>query len=715
MNPEILEAFLGDARDLLEQISTLSLTLERNTQDKETINGLFRAVHNLKGASGFLDAQPLTEAVHAAEDLLGAVRDGEHALSANDMDLLLETMDQVSTWLDEIEQDGELGIQAVPLGQRLVSTLRTASEQNPATTAESETETAQLDGEAPASAPASASALASASAEAEATDLMQAAVEILTDQRRVLLIRPPSAPWLGRIASVITVLRRLLPRISDASWPERIDAATDTAQQSRSVQPLIELIDEALGMLPERAESDRLSTDDAQPRAAACADASAQAELKAAPAPVPEATDADVLHRVPEADRPFIDPRGRIDQPRPAEGNRQRALKVDAERIDELMDLVGELIVAKNALPFLAKRAGESQDNKAIAKEIKSHFAVINRIADDMQCAVMQVRMVPVGNSFQRFPRLVRDCSRKLGKDVDLVIEGEETEADKNVVADLSDPLMHLVRNALDHGLEPPQERRAAGKPEQCRLQIRAQQFEDRILIEVSDDGRGIDPQAVKRKAYQKGLVTEEALEQIGPREALQLVFEPGFSTAQTVSDLSGRGVGMDVVRSAVQRAGGEVSLHSQVGQGTTVCLSVPLSMTVTQVMLIGVGGEHFGLVFDSVREILRLPAAQIQRIKMQETAVLRDRLLPLYRLDQVLGIDAAPAQGSAEDLTILVIEIGGQALGLIVDEVCEGVDVILKPLEGVMAQFPIYSGTALLGDGRVLLVLNIKELLRCL
>lgn len=816
MSSKLLQAFLSEARELLEQIASLSLALEQQGQDADTLNELFRAVHTLKGASGLFEVPPLIQVVHAAEDVLSQVRDGEHTLNPDDMDLLLDAMDQVGGWLDELERNGELSAEAVNTGQRLSQALRQlltapgaateAATANPAPAAaepppawldqvpaaqrrelaqggacvaidyqpdeqcffqgqdplliiqqlpalawwqiaarepwpelaefdpyrcilqiqalaQTELEAVQqhlryvldqvsltvvapptLDPEqaAPAAAePAAAEPsppLAAVAAVPPASDpIQEMAAVILREQRELLAVRASSELWPGRVASVATVLQRVLPVLDAASEAETVSTATRQASERTAAEPLTALIDRALEAV-------------ASPPAAA---APAPAEPLAAEAGVAEAGPDMPSAPAPEAaPAPAAEPAAP-----PREDQRQRVLKVDAERIDALMDLVGELIVAKNALPFLAKRAGEEFKVKPLGKEIKSHFAVINRIAEELQGAVMQVRMVPVGTAFQRFPRLVRDVSRKLGKEVQLDIQGEDTEADKNVVADLAEPLIHLVRNALDHGLETPADRLATGKSEQGRLQIKAHQQEDRVFIEINDDGRGMDPQVIKRKAYEKGLLSEEALERIDDREALQLIFAPGFSTAQAISDLSGRGVGMDVVRTAVQNAGGEVTLDSELGMGTTVCLSVPLSMTVTQVMMIQVAGEDLGLVFEAVRETVRIPAARVQRIKQREAVVLRERLLPLYRLDHLLGLSetACTEPRAAQELAIIVVATGGQELGLIVDDVREGVDVILKPLEGVMTQFPLYAGTALLGDGRVLLVLNLKELLRCL
>ncbi len=803
MSAQLLEAFLAEARELLEQIGTLALELEQQGQDADLINSLFRAVHTLKGGSGLFDIVPFTQVVHAAEDILSQVREGQLELTPEHMDQLLSAMDQIGFWLDQLESSGTLDDQAPAISERFTLALRSilggGGDSAPSdSAAESEeaapdappdwllrvpeakrTELAQqgnciailytpdeqcffqghdplltintlpnlawwqiaarepwpeleafdpyrcvlgilalsqapledvrhhlryvsdqielsivaasdLDPDAtPAAAPTVEDAPEVSDQELPDDQTLNATtqlvLELLQEQRDCLRAQVVPELWTGRVASVGAVLRHLLTVLNHedliAQLPEALAQSTANSGQAAA---LLEMINQAL---------ERSRPPAPQPSPEPALEAAASAETPTEPEPTTERR-----------------------QTQPAAGkddNRQRVLKVDAERIDTLMDLVGELIVAKNALPFLARRAVEEFKIRPLSKEIKGHFNILNRIAEEMQGAVMQVRMIPVGTAFQRFPRLVRDISRKLGKQVQLELQGEDTEADKNVVSDLSDPLIHLVRNALDHGIETPSERIESGKPPTGRIRIKAHQQEDRVLIEINDDGRGMDPTVLKRKAYEKGLLTEEALERLTDQEALQLIFAAGFSTAESISDLSGRGVGMDVVRNAVQRASGDIILDSTLGLGTTVRLSLPLSMTVTQVMIIRVGDEDFGVIFDTVRETLRLPQNEVQRIKQHEAIILRERLLPLHRLDHLLGLpETSPQQG---DLSVLVVGVGSTDFALVVDDVREGVDVILKPLEGVMSSFPLYAGTALLGDGRVLLVLNLKELLQCL
>jgi two-component system chemotaxis sensor kinase CheA len=323
----------------------------------------------------------------------------------------------------------------------------------------------------------------------------------------------------------------------------------------------------------------------------------------------------------------------------------------------------------------------------------------------------MQVRMMAVSFVFQRFPRLVRDISRKLGKEVQLVLEGEQTEADKNIIESLADPLIHILRNSLDHGLETAEVRIAAGKPPIGKLIIRATQEADRVVIEIVDDGKGIDPAVIKRKAYENGIIDEAALERIGDQEAINLIFAAGLSTAAVVSDLSGRGVGMDVVRSAVEKINGTVILRSELGKGTTIRISLPLSMAVTKVMVVESDGQLFGVPMDHVVETVRVARSAIRTIKQSQTAILRGRIVPLKSLNSLLGIAAIPKANSADEQAVLLVQSGSMELGLLVDGFQETIDVIQKPLAGFLSGLAAYSGSALMGDGSVLMILNIREI----
>jgi two-component system chemotaxis sensor kinase CheA len=503
--------------------------------------------------------------------------------------------------------------------------------------------------------------------------LRQRAEAILAAQAEMLAVPVEAAQSAGRLESVRTVVRRCLRYLA----PTRAEALNAALARSGDAAALVAALRQAENPAP----------------AAATAPVPKAAQKPAAPAaPLPSAPAAEASESGAGAG--------------PA-----RMLRVDQAKVDTLMNFAAELVVAKNGLAYLAGRVEQVSGSRQLGREIKEQYAVIDRIAQSLQVGVMAIRMMPVSQVFQRFPRLVRDTTRKLGKEVELVIQGEDTEADKNVLESLADPLIHMVRNALDHGIETPAERVAAGKPARGTLRLSARQENDNVIIEVADDGKGIDPEVVRDKALRVGLITPEQAAQMAPEEFVNLVFAPGFSTKEQVSDLSGRGVGMDVVRNAVRKAGGDVWLASRLGQGSCVTVQLPLTMAVTRIVTVEARGQQYGVAMDTVAETVRVPRGQIHRIKQRETFVLRDAVIPLVRLADSLGLGAAPGEPPEEE-AVMVARIGRERVGIVVDGFRERMEVIVRPLDGLLAGLVGFSGTALLGDGRVLLVLNLPDLI---
>ncbi len=517
---------------------------------------------------------------------------------------------------------------------------------------------------------------------AEPSPRLKAMAEVIHVQREILAL-PDDDPCLaGRLKAVALALTGCLRGSGRTDDVPGLDDALEAALQARQAQPLAQWLAVAF------------SVDNPSP----------EPVLQAIPL-TDAAPDAPALSEgVPtEGDSRFS---RRVD-----DTTSVKSLKVDQVKIDRLMNLIGEMVVAKNAIPYLATRAENVFGVRELSREIKAQYAVINRISDEMQDAIMQVRMMPVSFVMQRFPRLVRDISRRLGKEVNLVLEGQETAADKNIIESLGDPLVHIVRNSLDHGLEMTNVRQSLGKPASGTIKIVAKQASDRVVIEISDDGKGIDPDVIKRKAYQKGLIDETTVDRLSDQDAINLIFAPGFSTVDVVSDLSGRGVGMDVVRTAVERVNGTIALSSVKGQGTTIRLSLPLSMAVSNVMTIAADGQLFGVPMDVVVETMRVPAKSVRRIKQGQVAVLRGRVVPLLSLNQLLGM-ASPPLTHDDEFAALVVRLGDETVGLLVDQFHGTADIILKPLGGVLGNLKAYAGSALMGDGSVLMVLNLKELL---
>ncbi|WP_119156634.1 chemotaxis protein CheA [Caldimonas tepidiphila] len=748
---ELLDQFVTEARECLEAIGQRLLDVERDPANAALLNDLFRSVHTLKGNCGLFEFKALERVVHAGEDVLDRVRHGELAYGPDLADALLEAMDYTAELVDRIERQGSLDGAAEDRSHRLASALRSL-----------------LDGAVPAPA---AQAVVRPQAQPAAAphwlarlprELLDAhegatALRYLPeaecffkgeDPWRLVLTAPglehvqalPAVPWPQGEGfadwdcyrcNLDLVLLSTAP-LADLQQhfrfvPEQLQwhaVAADAGDSPVLREQALRLWGEQIELLsrsggsPGATEAGRralrgllqaapaeggaaLAALDALPAGVAAAELAAWARRHGPAAVGAEAQAADAA----EAGEARRDEEGGGERT-------QRVLKVGQEKIDRLMDLIGEMVVAKNALPYLAERAESVFAQRELAREIKAQYSVINRIAEDMQRAIMEVRMLPVGVIFQRFGRLVRDISKKLGKEVQLLIEGEDTEADKNVIEALADPLIHVLRNSLDHGIEPPARRLAAGKPAQGTIRIRARQDSDRVVIEIDDDGAGVDAARVREKAVAQGLVPAERAATLSDEDAVQLIFLPGFSTAETISDLSGRGVGMDVVRTAVERVNGQVALSSRSGLGTTIRLSLPLSMAVTNVMIVEAAGRRFGVPMDLIVETVRVHAEDIHRFKQARTAVLRGRIVPLRGLGELLALDAPELANDDGELAVLVVRIAGENVGLVVDQFHGASDIILKPLEGVLAGLTGFAGTALMGDGSVLMVLNPKELI---
>ncbi|MBI0537591.1 chemotaxis protein CheA [Roseomonas sp. KE2513] len=649
---DLLDAFLVEARELAETAAAELMALERAPADAARLDGLFRAVHTLKGSVGLFDLAPMGAALHAAEDLLDAARAGQMALGRAAIDSLLELIGAVETWVEEVAAlGGTLPAAAAGRAGDLEASLRALLPG-----------TKPTGGSSPAAAgPSAADWLAPLLARAVAAE--HAAGRGVTALRYV-----PAEDCFFLGDDPMAVVRALPGLVAlhvapRQPWPE---AGPDPFTCNLVIEAVVAAPGAALRPLL-RLVADQVRLAELPPPAGT------------APPPAPEAA-------------PAAPP---------------RALRVDAGRVDALVDLAGELVVAKNRLAHLVERAAGA--DPALARALAESRAGIERLAEAMHRGVLGLRMVPLGRSLNRLPRSSREIAGRLGKEVAFHLEGEAVEADKAVVDGLFEPLLHLLRNALDHGIESPAERAAAGKPRAGRIALRASRGGVGILVEMSDDGRGMDPARLRAVAVARGLLDPAAAAVLDDDAALDLVFRPGFSTAGTVTDVSGRGVGMDAVRTAVEALGGRVALLSAPGAGATVRLTLPQGAAVSTVLLVRAGGEVFGVPVEAVAETLRVPAPRILPLRQAEAFVLRDRTVPLLRLAGLLGLSAAPR---GEVARVLLTGAGAGRAGLEVEGFAGRLDVLLRPPEGLLRGMPGMLGTALLGDGRVLVVLDLPALI---
>ena len=777
MNP-LLARFISEAQELIQQAAAGILKLEKDPENEADINEVFRAIHTLKGSSALFDAQPLTNLVHAGEDVLSGVRSGALRFSPDITDHILDMLDQAGVWVGDLEKHEELPAAAAAASQKLARALREFLPDAHEGAGKTERPPADQAGgfgwleemrRAPGYEAFAAIAAASSKAVVAVEYCPHEACFYSGDDPANLMRQTPElgvlsaslcAPWpsldeidpyrcnfifraltLAPRDEVAHLFRYVMDQVSVMALPSGSLAGKGSASGSPMQGLALRIAQTQMKVLSlnggEEEQKRRLAS--VKATLANVVNALGDARLSCDFATAAEANTPASLAGFLENWAMQTEPAAANGDARPSEGGAalnapapfdssasegartnaavhksqaQKVLKVDQGKLDTLMNLIGELVVSKNSLPFLARRAEATYGSREMAREIKDQYGVIDRLAQEMQTAIMAVRMQPVSEAFDRFPRLVRDLARKLEKKIELRMEGEDTAADKAIIAALGEPLMHIVRNSLDHGIETPEEREAAGKPSDASIMLRAYQESDQIVIEVEDDGRGIDPRKIKTSALSKGVITEDEAARLSDQEAINLVFQPGFSTASQVSDLSGRGVGMDVVRSNIEKLGGQVAVSSEAGRGATVRLALPLSMAVTRVMMVEVGGSLVGIPMDVIVETVRLSQSQIYSIKQSETFVLRDMIVPLVRTSRLLGMSDGFGRQSELGLAVLVVRVKGALVGLAVDQLRESIDVILKPFDGFLSGLKGYAGTALLGDGRVLLVLNLKEIL---
>jgi len=652
---ELLEQFLIEGRELVQLAADDLLALERDPADMARIDSVFRAVHTLKGSAGLFDFAPMTLALHAAEDLLGTVRARLLAADRGVIDTLLACISANEAWFASIARAGVLPASAGDESEALCTALR-----------------------APLAASEHTEVVAPASARKWLTTLLDRARNTLPDgdamEPAITAIRyAPTADcfFLGDDPmALVRSIPGLLYLHIDAreAWNlENFDPfacnlrfeALSTAPAA-DIKQVFQFVPDQIEILPLRRNkfgatlSDRAETGDL------------------------------------------------------ADDIALRTLRVDASRIDALVDLVGELIVAKNGLAHLVGQAAAT--DPVLARALAASHAEIERLAAAMHRAAMGVRVLPLERTFRRLPRLVRDIAAALSREVVFEVSGGEVAADKSIVDGLFEPLLHVLRNAVDHGIEPASARRAAGKPVVGRIALKAERSGDQIVIAVSDDGTGVDPKKIRAAARARALISDAAIDALTDHQATQLIFTPGFSTASAVTNISGRGVGLDSVRARVAALGGSVSLTSETGIGSTIRVSLPQAVSVTSIMIVRAGTELFGVPMNVVAEVTRVPPARILPIRDGEAFVLRDRTVPLLRLSSLLNIEAAPR--AATDARVLIVAFGDQLVGVQVDSLGDRSDVMLRPLTGLLASMPGVLGAALMGDGRVLLVLDLPELI---
>jgi two-component system chemotaxis sensor kinase CheA len=629
---EFVEQFLIEGRELVAQGNDDLLALEEHPDDRERLDGAFRAFHTLKGAAGIVDFIAMSRALHAAEDVLSAVRSNSAPVTPALVNLCLACLDQVSAWIDRMRSTGEVPAEAEAEANDLVR--RFAALASPDATPRTEQDPA------------------SATKRIDTPAGLSAIGRALLEAQKLMLAEPATEGAAARLESASRIAANVLRHHGRSLDLTDLEGPLQSSLVAGNAEAMIGAIDRILESLTE----------------------------------------------------PAAEQLGRLAPQAPV-----ATLRVDVDRIDTLVRLTGELLIAKNAIGHSAERAQGNADPRALAVALKNQHLALDRLVGELQRSVFSLRVLPLQHAFQRFPRLVREMATALGKPARLVIEGATTEADKTIVEAIAEPLLHVLRNGLDHGLEEAAERAALGKPATATIHLRAERQGEHVVIEVEDDGRGIDVARVRDIARLRNVVPEAAIAAMSDDEAIGLIFAPGFSTASQITALSGRGVGMDVVRTTIERLGGRVSVLSEPQRGTTVRFILPFTVMMTQVLTVEAGGQVFGVPLGSVVETVRVGRSAISPLGSARAMVLRDRTVPIVNLAQALGRQAS---APVSDANVLIVAVAGHLGGLEVDRLGGRMDVMLKAPEGLLAGIPGIDGTTLLGDGRVLIVLDLGTIL---
>ncbi|WRG62227.1 chemotaxis histidine kinase/response regulator CheAY2 [Helicobacter pylori] len=650
---EIMEDFLIEAFEMNEQLDQDLVELEHNPEDLDLLNRIFRVAHTIKGSSSFLNLNILTHLTHNMEDVLNRARKGEIKITPDIMDVVLRSIDLMKTLLVTIRDTGsDTNNGKENEIEEVVKKLQAITSQNLEGT--KETSGAKEAPEKEAKEEIKEKAKEEVKANKTPTAENPASDNPLADE--------PDLDYANMSAEEVEAeIERLLNKRQEADKERRAQKKQeDQAKPKQEVAPA--------------KETPKTETPKA-PKAETKAKAKADTEENKAPSIGVEQT-----------------------------------VRVDVRRLDHLMNLIGELVLGKNRLIRIYSDVEERYDGEKFLEELNQVVSSISAVTTDLQLAVMKTRMQPVGKVFNKFPRMVRDLSRELGKSIELIIEGEETELDKSIVEEIGDPLIHIIRNSCDHGIEPLEERKRLNKPETGKVQLSAYNEGNHIVIKISDDGKGLDPVMLKEKAIEKGVISERDAEGMSDREAFNLIFKPGFSTAKVVSNVSGRGVGMDVVKTNIEKLNGIIEIDSEVGVGTTQKLKIPLTLAIIQALLVGVQEEYYAIPLSSVLETVRISQDEIYTVDGKSVLRLRDEVLSLVRLSDIFKVDAILESNS--DVYVVIIGLADQKIGVIVDYLIGQEEVVIKSLGYYLKNTRGIAGATVRGDGKITLIVDVGAMM---
>ncbi len=682
---QYLEIFIDETSEHLQSLSDCIMTLEKEPDNKDTINEVFRAAHSLKGMAGTMGFKRMQHLTHDMEDVFQEVRSDKIAVNSKMIDILFKCLDALDRYLETIKETSDEGI-----------------EDNQAIIKELNDFIAQSEGqEAPPAAPEETAADSSEGAEKkflklELTNSEKESIRNAKDEENHIygftvyihaecLLKAARAFLVFQAVEdfgEIVVYRPDPHDIEDEKFDLDFSFFMVAKESLEKILPAVKAVSEITTVYAEEIQPDVY----------------AQKEEKEEQPHVELPVQAETA--APQADMQPKSQPAAVKKPVTS-----RTVRVDIEKLDALMNQVSELIIAKNGIVSISASEGGSFESQSFHEQIE----YLERITTNLHESVMQVRMVPIESVVNKYPRMIRDLSRKLDKKMELFMSGEDTELDRTVVDQIGDPLQHLLRNSADHGLESAEVRRERGKPETGSIYLNAFQEGNNVIIEVSDDGNGIDTEKVKEKAIQRGVITPEQAEIMDQKEIVNLLFMPSFSMAKKITDISGRGVGLDVVRSNIEALGGDVEVVSKLGEGSKFTVRLPLTLAIIQVLMVELRDEKYAVALGSIQNIEDIPVKDIRYVEAKEVIHLRGLVIPLIRMDKILDIE--PLEEEPENLTVVIVKKGDKYAGLVVDRLIGQQEIVIKSLGKFIRNNKVISGATILGDGEVALILDVNAL----
>jgi two-component system chemotaxis sensor kinase CheA len=696
VDQEILQDFLIEAAEILEQLSEELVELENDPENSDLLNSIFRGFHTVKGGAGFLSLTNLVDACHGAENVFDILRNGQRSVTPELMDVILQSLDTVNDMFAQVQA----GDDPDPADPQLLETLHrycqpeAEDEASPAETSEPAGQSGvdddlfDLGGD-------------SAEESGNIDEITEDEFEALLDElhgKPEAKPKPSAAPAAGGDDISDDEFEALLDELHGKGSFSTDSGAEEKPKPAAPSKPASggdEISDDEFESL-----LDELHGKGGAPTAKT----STPVEPKSAPAPAPKAAAAPKPQKAAPS-KPAKAPAAKDKKSTPAAPQAETTVRVDTKRLDEIMNMVGELVLVRNRLVSLGVNLGSDE---AMTKAISN----LDVVTGDLQGAVMKTRMQPIKKVFGRFPRVVRDLARSLNKEITLELVGEETDLDKNLVEALADPLVHLVRNSVDHGIEMPAEREESGKSRVGTVRLSASQEGDHILLTIEDDGKGMDAEKLKEIAINKGVLDPDAASRMSDTEAYNLIFAPGFSTKTEISDISGRGVGMDVVKTKITQLNGSVEINSEMGVGTTLQIKVPLTLAILPTLMVVVGGLIFALPLSTVNEIIHLDLTKTNIVDGQQTVIVRDKAIPLFYLEDWL-VKNPKGHEDRKDGHVVVIQIGAQQVGFVVDSLIGQEEVVIKPLDAMLQGTPGMAGATITSDGGIALIFDVPNLLK--